>query len=113
MSYLEGKRGGGGGGAREESREGVDDSELLYALAGAGEHLWGVWFGRESGSRSVGGREVNWGGVRWVNGCEAGELDVEKGKDNQDRALLGNRPPYAHLAPVYRNLPSLAPAHSQ
>ena len=56
MSYLEGKRGGGGGGAREESREGVDDSGLLYALAGAGEHLWGVWFGRESGSRSVVGR---------------------------------------------------------
>ena len=44
-----------------------------------------------------------------VNGCEVGELDVEKEKDNQDRALLGNRPPYAHLAPVYRILPSLAP----
>ena len=49
MSYLEGKRGGGGGGAREESREGVDGSGLLYALAGAGEHLWG-------GGSGLGGR---------------------------------------------------------
>ena len=52
-------------------------------------------------------------GVRWANGCEAGELAVEKGKDNQERALLGHAPPYAHLAPVYRILPSLAPPHSQ
>ena len=34
------------------------------------------------------------GGVRWVNGCEAGESGMK------DRELVGNRPPYAHLAPV-------------